>query len=92
MAQRNQKSNSRVTVDIPPVDHKKLKMLAAYYGRSMREILANIVHSGIEEYKDCPLDHTPNAITLKSMENIEAGIGLEEIDNVEAFFKKLTGK
>jgi hypothetical protein len=67
-------------------------MLAAYYGRSMREILGNIVHNGIEEYKDCQLDHTPNAITLKSMENIEAGIGLEEIDNVAECFKKLTGK
>ena len=92
MAQRTQKTNARIAVDIPLVDHKKLKMLAAYYGTSMREILATIVHNGIEEYKDCPLDHTPNAVTLKSMENIEAGIGLEEIDNVAEFFKKLTGK
>jgi hypothetical protein len=92
MAQRTQKSNARMTFDITPMDHRKLKMLAAYYGKSMREILANIVHNGIEEYKDCPLDHTPNAVTLKSMENIEAGIGLEEIDNVAEFFKKLTGK
>ena len=92
MTQRTQRSNSRITFDITSVDHKKLKMLAAYYGTSMREILANIVHNGIEEYKDCSLDHTPNAVTLKSMENIEAGRNLEEIDNVEEFFKRLTGK
>lgn len=92
MAQRTQKTNTRITVDIPLVDHKKLKMLAAYYGTSMRDILNDLIHNGLENYEQCTKDHTPNAITLKSMENIEAGIGLEEIENVDEFFKKLSGK
>ena len=53
------KPNTRVTVDIPTVDHKKLKMLAAYHVKSMREIFAELIERGLEEYKKCSKDHTP---------------------------------
>lgn len=89
MAQRTQKTNTRITVDIPLVDHKKLKMLAAYYGTSMRDILNDLIHNGLENYEQCAKDHTPNAVTMKSIKNIEAGKNTHKADSVDELFKKL---
>lgn len=83
------RSNTRVTVDIPTVNHKKIKMIAAYYGKSMKEIFIEMIERGLESYKECPLDHTPNAITKKAIENINAGKGLQEVATVDELFKKL---
>ena len=66
------KPNTRVTVDIPTVDHKRLKMLAAYHGKSMREIFVELIEGGLEEYRECPEDHTPNEVTKKALEMVEA--------------------
>lgn len=89
MAQRNN-TITRVTFDMPTIDHKKLKMLAAYYGTSMRDILVDVVHNGLETYQECKLDHTPNATTKKAIANLEAGIGVEEAATVAELFKKLS--
>ena len=88
MAQRND-TITRITFDMPTVDHKKLKMLAAYYGTSMREILANLIHTGLETYQECKLDHTPNAATKKAIEDARARKGLHKAESVEDLFKKL---
>jgi hypothetical protein len=37
------KDITRVTIDIFAVDHNKLKMLAAYHGKSMREIFIELI-------------------------------------------------
>ncbi len=83
------KPNTRVTVDIPTVDHKKLKMLAAYQGKSMREIFVELIERGLEEYSECPKDHTPNEVTKKALDNIKTKKGLQKADTVEELFKKL---
>ncbi len=83
------KPNTRVTVDIPTVDHKKLKMLAAYHGKSMREIFVELIERGLEDYKECPEDHTPNEVTKKALTNVENQKGLKKADSVEDLFKKL---
>jgi len=83
------KPNTRVTVDIPTVDHKKLKMLAAYQGKSMREIFVELIEHGLEEYRECPKDHTPNEVTKKALDNIKTKKGLQKADTVEELFKKL---
>jgi len=83
------KSNTRITVDIPTANHKKLKMLAAYQGKSMREIFIEMIERGLEEYKECSEDHTPNKITKKALEDVEARKGLKKVDSVEELFKKL---
>ena len=79
----------RVTCNISPADHKKIKRLAACCGTSMREILTEIIHNGLEKYEDCPKDHIPNAATIKSIENVEAGIGLKSFNSVEELFEEL---
>jgi DNA polymerase III alpha subunit (gram-positive type) len=83
------KTNTRVTFDMPTVDHKKLKILAAYYSKSMREIFIELIERGLETYQECSLDHTPNAVTKKAIENARARKGLHKAESVEDLFKKL---
>lgn len=83
------KSNTRVTVDIPTVDHKRLKILAAYQGKSMREIFIELIERGLEDYKKCPRDHIPNEVTKKALKNVDGRKGLQQIDNIDELFKKL---
>ena len=60
------KTNTKITVDIPTVDHKKLKMLAAYHGKTMREIFVELIERGLEHYQECSEDHTPKETTKKA--------------------------
>ncbi len=85
------KTTTRVTVDIPTVDHKKLKMLAAYHGKSMREIFVELIEHGLEHYQECSEDHTPNEVTKRALENVKIRKGLKKADTVEELFKKLGG-
>lgn len=84
------RSNTRVTFDIPTVDHKKLKMLAAHQGVTMREIFVTLIEHGLEEYRKCPYSHVPNADTLETIENIEKGKGLRSASSVDELFEKLS--
>ena len=84
------KTNTRVTVDIPTVDHKKLKMLAAFHGKSMREIVVELIEHGLEHYQECPENHEPNETTKKTLENVKTRKGLKKAETVEELFKKLS--
>ena len=54
------KSNlSRMTIDLPIEDHKRLKALAAVLGKSMREIVADWIHGNLYS------ENVPNAETLR---------------------------
>ena len=83
------KTNTRVTVDIPTVDHKKLKMLAAYHGKTMREVFVELIEHGLEHYQECSEDHVPNETTKKTLEKVKTRKGLKKADTVEELFKKL---
>lgn len=83
------KPNTRVTVDIPTTDHKRLKMLAAFHGKTMREIFVELIEQGLEQYPECAQSHAPNEITKKAIENARAKKGLKKAASVEELFKKL---
>lgn len=83
------KLSTRVTIDIPTADHKRLKMLAAYHGKSMREIFVELIERGLEEYKVCSEDHTPNEVTKKALADVEKKKGLEKFNTIEELFEKL---
>jgi hypothetical protein len=83
------KANTRVTVDIPTVDHKKLKMLAAFYGKSMREIFVELIERGLDQYAECSESHEPNEITKKALENVKKRKNLKKAATVAELFKKL---
>jgi Antitoxin ParD len=74
---------SRMTIDIPVEDHKRLKALAAVLGTSMREIVADWIHGNLYS------KNIPNVTTLKAIENIEKGKDLIEAENAEDLFRKL---
>ncbi len=74
---------SRMTLDIPAEDHKRLKALAAVLGKSMREIVAEWIHGNLYS------ENTPNAETLKAIENIEKGKDLIKSKDAEDMFRKL---
>lgn len=83
------KPNTRVTVDIPTTDHKRLKMLAAFHGKTMREIFVELLEQGLEHYPECPKSHIPNEITKKAIENVRGRKGLKKTATVEELFKKI---
>lgn len=74
---------SRMTIDVPEEDHKRLKALAAVLGKSMREIVIELIHEHLYS------SNTPNAETLKAIKQIERGENLVESDNIDDLFKKL---
>ncbi len=74
---------SRMTIDLPNEDHKRLKALAAVLGKSMREIVAEWIHGNLYS------ENTPNAETLKAIESVEKGKGLIQADDVADLFRKL---
>jgi len=83
------KPNTRVTVDIPTPDHKRLKMLAAFHGKTMREIFIELIEQGLEHYPECTQNHTPNEITKKAIDNTRKRKSLKSAVTVEELFKKL---
>lgn len=74
---------SRMTIDIPEEDHKRLKALAAVLGKSMREIVMDWIHEHLYS------SNTPNAKTLEAIKQIENGENLVECKDVNDLFKKL---
>ena len=83
------KPNTRVTVDIPTVDHKKLKMLAAFHGKTMKEIFVELIEQGLEQYSECAQSHIPNEITKEAINTAQKRKGLKKAATVEELFKKL---
>jgi len=78
------KSNlSRMTIDIPEEDHRRLKALAAVLGTSMRKIIIEWIHENLYS------SNTPNTKTLEAIKQVEDGENLIEGDNMEDLFKKM---
>ncbi len=73
----------RMTIDIPVEDHKRLKALAAIIGTSMRDLVAEWIHGNLYS------KNSPNAATLKAIDNIEKGKGLVKAKDADDLFKKL---
>jgi hypothetical protein len=74
---------SRMTLDLPEEDHKRLKALAAILGKSMREIVSNWIHEHLYSA------NLPNKETLKAIESVEKGKDLIEAKDADDLFRKL---
>jgi ribosomal 50S subunit-associated protein YjgA (DUF615 family) len=77
------KDVSRITIDIPMADHKRLKAMAAMLGKSMREIVVASIEEHLHKVK------IPNKKTLAAIANIEQGKNLVKAKDAEDLFKKL---
>ena len=79
----DKKELSRITIDIPVADHKRLKAMAAILGKSMRDVVMDSIKEHLHQVK------VPNKKTLKAIANIEAGKDLVQAKDIEDLFKKL---
>lgn len=90
MSSRN--NVSRITIDMPKVDHKRLKTLAALSGKSMREMVLEFIDSGLSQYQEqveCPHNHIPNQKTVQAIKDSEKKDNLVKAKDVKDLFKKL---
>jgi len=77
------KEISRITIDIPLADHRRLKALAAVLGKSMRDIVVDSIEEHLDKIK------IPNKKTLEAIANIDAKKDLVEAKDADDLFKKL---
>ena len=80
---------SRITIDLPIANHKRLKAMAAVLGKSMKDIVIDSIEEHLHKVKIPGTENTPNKKTLKAIANIEEGKDLIEAKNAEDLFKKL---
>ena len=73
---------SRVTIDIPINDRKKLKM-SAMLGKSMREIILEAITTHL-----CSSNY-PNKETLEAIQDVRNGKNLTEAKDINDLFEKL---
>lgn len=83
MSHHTRQSKTRVTVDFPQEEHKRLKAVAALLGVSMQEYIIGCVEEKLYS------ENIPNAKTLKVFRETEEGRGLNACKNVDDLIKKL---
>ncbi len=90
----SQRTNTRLTFEMPAASHKKLKMVATYYGKTMREILNELIEDGLDNYEEryeaCLESHEPNETTKQAIEDARKKKGSRKFASVEDLFKKLS--
>ena len=74
---------TRMTIDFPKKEHQKLKALAAMMGISLRQLVLNFVHSGVEKLK------IPNKTTLAAMKEADEGKNLTSYKNIDSMLEDL---
>jgi hypothetical protein len=72
---------SRLTIDLPSSDHRRLKMAASMMGTSMKEL----VLMSVEEF----IGRKFNAETEKVLKKSEKGKGLKKFNSLDELFEDL---
>ncbi len=67
MPGKQEHRKTRMSIDIPIKDHRRIKLLAAANGISIREFVVECIHDKIHPQKE------PNKVTRKAMEDAEKG-------------------
>ena len=75
--------HTRMTIDMPLEEHKKLKAMAAFMGMSLKELVLNCLRSHLLS------DNEPNNETLKAFKETDEGIGLIRCKDFNEFVDKL---
>ncbi len=92
---KNREELSRITIQIPKTEHKRLKARAALSGKSMREIILELIISSHEDSNDASALKTATRQTLKdsSSKNLDEQevrkIAQEIMEEYADVFKKL---
>ena len=72
---------SRLTIDLPSSDHKKLKMAASLMDISMKQLVLMSLDSLMQKKF--------NKVTEKALKQSEKGKNLKKFDNIDDFFEDL---
>jgi len=72
---------SRLTIDLPKAEHKRLKMAASMMGTTMKDL----VIMSVTEF----MQRKPNKLTIKAMKQSEAGKNLKKFDSLDDLFEDL---
>lgn len=74
---------TRLSVEIPMKDHRKLKILAEANGLTLRELVLIVLEPVLYPKK------TPNAVTQKAIKDTKKGIGLKTYEDVDHLWEVL---
>lgn len=72
---------SRLTIDLPKAEHKRLKTAASLLGTTMKDL----VLMSVEEF----MQRKPNKVTSKALKQSEARKNLKKFDSLGEFFEDL---
>lgn len=74
---------TRITIEMPEQEHKKLKAIAAFLGISLKELVLNCLMDNLLSKNKL------NAKTLKAIKETEHRVGLTECEDFNDFIDKL---
>ena len=75
--------NTRLTFELPVVDHKKLKAIAALSGVSLKDLILNCLKENLLS------ENTPNEKTLKVFKETDEGKNLVHYKDINDLIDKL---
>lgn len=74
------RKKTRVTIDLLPEEHKRLKAIAAIQGTTLQNLIIECIDEKM---------HKPNAKTMAIIREAEKGKNLVECEDFDDFIKKL---
>jgi len=84
---------SRITIDLPQIDHKRLKAMSVMTGKSMRQIVLDLIANKLTTYKKeslvCKHSHKPNKTTVQAIKNAKNRKHIKDLETVEELFESL---
>jgi antitoxin component of RelBE/YafQ-DinJ toxin-antitoxin module len=83
LRQNKPKDFTRVTVDFPYKDHRRLKAVTALMGISMQDYILDCVEEKLYS------TNIPNVRTRKAIEDVEKGKGVKVAKDIEELKKQL---
>ena len=74
------RKKTRITIDLPSEEHKRLKAIAAIRGTTLQDLIIDCIDEKM---------HQPNAKTIEVIRKAERGEGLTHCKNFDDFIKKI---
>jgi len=77
----------RLSIDVLPEMHKKIKVFAAYQGKSIREYVLESIKDRIK--RDAQSKNIPNEATIQTFEETDTGKNIIEAKSIDDLFNQL---
>jgi hypothetical protein len=83
MSAHHQDHNTRLTFELPAVDHKRLKALAALSGLSLKDLILNCLKDNLLS------ENIPNEETVRTFKETDEGKNLVKYKDADGLIDKL---